>query len=400
MKPELTYAGCAFPANRQGISTVLAELERQRKDRWDLTLNSKNLEFKLLDNQLLLKITTMDRSELVPVTRTVYSQMAGYLGIRMSDRFYQWLCEHPQSYANTVNDYLHTKREQRMVRCLKNLDGQLYCRAFLSDKYYIIPNADFFYAVFDALKSSKAEIWNARLSEDRFFLYAVAPGISGEVRTDRAFDPGDGWQSRWVGSEGDVLHAALAASNSETGEGGCSIAQAILRRVCINYCVLQNVLSKTHIGKRQESDVILSEDTIRHRNAYFFGQISDAVDNTFNPVVFEKFMNTINEATQDTIEDAEAATNALQLVYNISEERKNKIRNLFLIEHDFSRYGLSNSITNYAYSQEPNPEIGYQFEELGSTVLQTPMSTIVKKALALKALKNVNVAEVEELLAV
>lgn len=396
------YAGCQFPSNRAEIPQIIEEIERQKAQRYDVVINSKRLEFKIVDKQLLLGINASGRRELVPVTKQVHRQMAQYMGIRMTDRFYKWLSvgtQNPgsnrveklvdpagnwETWCDLMNDFMHTEAENKLVRCVKNKDGQLYARALLSDRYEVIPNADFFYAIFDAMRAAKAEIWHARLSEDRFFLYAVAPGIAAQVNTERAFDPGDGWQSRWYGKEGDVVNAALCASNSETGEGGVGVSQAILRRVCINYCVWQDVIAKAHIGKRHEADRFLSDDTIKQRNAFFFGQIKDVVAGTFSPEEFQRIVDAMNGATKDTVEDAEEAADALQLVYDVSEERKNKIRNMFLREHDYSRFGLANAVTGCAHEIEADPQTAFQMEQLGTALLQTNMTKLLKAAEAKK----------------
>ena len=382
MDKATTHAGCSFPTNRQAIKDILEELDRQKKSSWDVVVGSDKLEFKMVENQFVLQVTASGKTELVPVTSTVHRQVANWMGWRMSDRYYKWAVAHSPQWCRAINDYIWAEPQQRLVRCMKSRDNTLYCRALLSDRYQIIPHSDYFFAVYEALKDAKAEIWHARLSDDHFFLYAVAPGITGQVSLDRTFDPGDGWISRWAGKEGDIFNAAISASNSETGEGGCVLSQAILRRVCMNYCVWHDLVNKTHVGKRLEADTLLSKETIEHRNAYFFGSITDNVAGAFNPDEFQRLVEQMNGATTDVIRDAEAAARALQAVYNISEERKDAIRDIFLRENDNSRYGLANAVTKFA-QVEPSPEVGYGLEQLGASLFATDMTSVYRKANAI-----------------
>jgi hypothetical protein len=349
---------------------------------------------------MLLKIDPKKTSPvMVPVSRRAWTQLAQWMGIRQSDRFYKWLSvghQNPgskkarngtdvarnwQTWTNLINDFLHTEADNRLVRCLADTEKQPYCRALLSDKYNVISNADFFFCIAESLQKVKAEVWHARLSEDKFYLYAVAPGITGQISTDREFDPGDGWKSRWYGKEGDVMNAALCAGNSETGEGGIFLSMAVLRRVCVNYCVYHDLISMTHVGKRYDpTDVMLTDETIRKRNDYFFSKVTDLTAGAFDPDQFQKMLEEMDGATKDAIEDPERAADVLQYCFDISEERKNAIRNLFIKEQDCSRYGLANAVTAYAHDNKLEADIGYQMERAATDIFKGRMSEFYDKS--------------------
>jgi hypothetical protein len=393
------HAGVSFPG-RQAVSTIMTELERQKKERKDFLINSKNLEFKLVDRQILLKIDPGKGSNLlVPVGRRGWTQLAQWMGLRQSDRLYKWLAfghQNPSSlkahqkvepdrnwgtWTDLINDYMHTEKEQRLVRCLADTNGQVYCRAMLSDKYNIISNADFFFCIIESLNAIGAEVWHARLSEDKFYLYAVAPGITGQISTDREFDPGDGWASRWYGKEGDVMNAALCAGNSETGEGGIFLSAAILRRVCVNYCVYHDLVSMTHVGKRYDpTDILLSDETIRKRNDFFFSKVTDLTRNSFDPDRFQKMLDDMNEATKDIVDDPERAADVLQYCFDISEDRKQRIRDMFVKEQDGSRYGLANAVTAFAHDSKLDADVGYALEKAATEIFKGNMSEFYDKA--------------------
>ena len=379
------FAGIQFPG-RRAVGEILKEVERQKVSRKDVLLTSDKLSLAVRDNQLLMKVPYRGSAVLAPMTKRVHVQLASWLGIRMTDRFYKWMMEHAESWAKTVNEFMGIDKTPKLVRMMDDANqGTTYVRALLSDKYRIISNADFFFAIAEAMRDSKVELWHARLSEDNFYVYGVAPGIAGQVSTDRAFDPGDGWKSRWYGKENDVFNAAMAAGNSETGEGGCWLAQAILRRVCENYCVWHDVVNKTHIGKRNRDDLLLSDETLAEMNRVFFLQLRDYTKSTFDPVQFQKFVDQLNSATKDVVEDPEVAAEALQFTYNLSEERKAAIRNLFIRSNDCSRYGLLNAVNEYAHDDKMSADEGFELERLSAALMETDMTAIYKKAEKVKA---------------
>jgi ribosome recycling factor len=391
-----TYAGITFPG-RPAVGEILKELERQKEKRKDIVIRSDKLEAKILDGQFLFAIQGPKEKYLVPMTRRVENQLASWMGLPMRSRYYQWLSlgahtpdakQTPQQTAShwafwrdNINDFLHTEKSHRLVRLMDTAKGETYWRALLSDAYKPLLNADFFYAVTGRLQEAGAEIWHARLSEDKFYGYAVAPGIAAQVSTDRSFDPGDGWTSRWYGKEGDTFNAALAFGNSETGEGGIFIKQAILRRVCVNYCVWHDVVNKAHIGKRRKDEAVLSDETMLKMNEVFLLQIRDYVKATFDPERFQLVLESINGSTKDVIEDADKATEAMALVFpGITEERRRQIRNLFIKEGDTSRYGLAQALTAVAHASDMEPDTGFAFEETAKELFETSMEKLEERA--------------------
>lgn len=402
-----SFAGCQFPG-RKGIAEIMNELERQKKARKDYVTSSKNLTMKIIDKQLLLE-TPIGNGErmLLPCTRGVFTQISQDMGIRQTDRYYKWLTVGAQdskgdksaditknwkTWVHIINDYWRTEAEGKQIRIMANDKNEPYCRAILSDKFRIIDNSDFFWAVADKCKEIGAEIWHARLSEDKFYGYAVTPGIAGQVTLDRTFDPGDGWRSRWHGEAGDVCNAAMSFSNSETGRGGVSIAKAILRRVCENYNVWHDVVAKTHIGKRIELDTVLSAETLRKQNEVFFLEIADHVQSVFDPVKFQEMIELMNGATQDAVEDVEVAVEALSICYELGEQRKNALREHFIMNSDRSRYGLANAVTQIAHTDTKlDADKGFELECLGTDILETTMASIYRRAKDKKAEKKEDV---------
>lgn len=396
---EHVYAGITFPG-RHEVKKIAVELQRQKQARKDAVIRSDRMEIRLLDNQMVLDVPYKSEKLLVPLTGNAWGHLLGWMGLEKRSGYYKWLMQgsrnpprsekmrektdvraHWENARVVFNDFLHTEKTHRLVRMMDTDNGETFCRAFLSDKYKVVSNSDFFEAIVDRLLDVGAEIWHARLSEDKFMVYAVSPGLAAQVNTERSFDPGDGWKSRWYGEKGDVYNAALSAWNSETGSGGYGIAQAILRRVCQNYCVWQDIIAKSHIGRRRGEEELLSDETIRKENEVFFLKIRDYVVNTFNADEFQKVVDAVEGATRDPVppEKAEELAEALQLTYELSEERSRRIKQLFYQTGDYSRHGLSNAVTLAAHDDNLNPDVGFDLERVGASVMQTSVLDILSK---------------------
>jgi len=408
-------AGIYYPG-RLAVKDIAAEIERQRKAKIDVLVDSRKLEFVADSGQFLLRVPVNGTPIRLPMTRMVHNQMAEWIGIRQGDRLYKWLFSgaqrpkadkedwdprpHWQTAANLYNDFLHTENKVRTVRIMQAPPAAdmmtkewaikppvMFVRALLSDKYMDLSNADMMYAIADACREMKAQLWHARLGEDSFHIYAVAPHIEGQIRLDRTFDPGDGWQSRWYGKAGDTVNAALAGSNSETGGGCCEMSMAILRRVCMNYSVHHQLISKSHVGAKLpfEGDAaVISEETVKLRNAYFFSQIKDHVRTVFDPDRFRAYIAKLNEATQDAVKEPEQVSSVLHFCYDISEERAAAIRDLFVSEKDMSRYGVMNAVTNFAQGVALPADVGFALERMSTDIAGTEFAELTRRASAVK----------------
>ena len=293
-----------------------------------------------------------------------------------------------------MNDHFTELKARKLVRMLKDHDDTWYVRAILSDRYRIIPNDQLFMVAAEKIKALTAEVWDARLSEDAFYLYCVAPGISAQVRTDRTFAGG----GRWIGDEGDAVNAAIMVRNSETGQGGCEVCPAIVRKLSGSYFVSQQALSVRHLGKKHVMDRLLSSETIRKGNSLLFDQVRDYIESTFDADKFQDFVDSLNDATQDELEDPAAAAEAVRLVYDLCEERKNAVIGWLMESGDKSRYGLAQAVAREAHDNNKlGADEALHMERASSDLIARQTSLKLAKAYKskaeLKALKAAAAAE-------
>jgi len=382
MVPTLEYPGVKYPG-RMAVSEIFEELQRQAKCYKDYVITNQSIKV-VIDQEFgfALHFNVAGRDFRLPISKRGYDQIIAWLGLRKDSKLYKrlrWGHDDERrrkqvddrfwpTYANLINDHFRILRGKKLIRTLQRPDGEWYVRAILSDKYRIIPNDQLFMAAATKIKEVEAEIWDARLSEDAFYLYAVAPGITAQVRTDRTF--GDG-KMRWAGDAGDVVNAAIMLRNSETGQGGCEVCPAIVVKVTGSYLVRQNALSIRHLGKAHDMDALLSAATIRKQSSIVFDQVRDYVESTFTEDTFQAFVDKLQDATQDELADPVAAAEAVRAVYELSEDRKNAIVNWLMATGDKSRYGLAQAVAREAHDNDKlSADEAVKLEQASSNIIE------------------------------
>lgn len=392
MSQQLQWVG-TFP--RESCAQLVAEIERQKVARRDYIYPASKLSVDNEGNLLMQEVDGFKVGDTVytewaqaesaatasgqklehvgkvapmQLSQTAHRQLCERLGVSHMGRYVAGLRAkgHGDLAATNFQTLLSRETKRFLVR---TLDGR--ARAILSDSYRILDNGDLFFCAAETLQQVNADIWNARLSEDRFQLLAVSPHIRGEVTTDRTFDPGDGWESRWAGGEGDVHNAALSISNSETGNGCLSVNPAIMRKVCANFNVWTNGVAEVHLGRQKgEEGLILGDDTRAAEAKTIWLKIRDVIKTTFNPEKFKEYIERLNRATTREIPagNVEKAVDNVVQEYEISNERRNSILANLLRTGDRTQYGLIQAVTSTAHDadRDGNPDTAYELEAIGA----------------------------------
>lgn len=404
--PVLEYPGVRYPG-RRAVSEIFSEIKRQAEAYRDYIVPASDIRMAVhpvRGVELVVDISKQERLSF-PMTRHVYIQLCNWIGLPVNSQLFKYLrygrgdyqySRHGDKYSDRFwqtwcdlsNAFFAQLKAKKLIRTLQDHEGTWYIRAFLSDQYLVIPNDQLFLAVAEELQSQKAEPWDARLSENSFYLYAVAPGISAQVRRDRPFESG----GRWIGEVDDTVNAALMLRNSETGEGGCEVCPAIVTSVSGSYFVRQNALSRRHIGQRHVMDGLLSAKMVQKRNSLFFDEVRDYVKAVFNEDEFQAFVNRINDATQDEVADPLTAARAVRAVYELSEAREASLVKWLMKSGDSSRYGLAKGLAAEAHDNGSlGPAEAVKLEQAGVDLIEN--QTMVKLARVLTVVSEQEAAK-------
>lgn len=319
------------------------------------------------------KIAVVEDSGAIPINRTTLTQIADKLGV--PTKYLSSLRERGQGSLadHNVTTLLQADDRNFLLRTLADQSGSRV-RAFLSDGYRVLDNADLFFCAAETFTEKQAEVWQARLwgDGDGFEVFGVASKIRGQVRLDRPFDPGDGWLSRWKGTEGDVQNAAVRISNSETGTGGLNVRFCIFTRICANFCIWGNTVSQVHLGRRREEEgLILSEDTQAMESELVWKKVRNAIRTAFDPVRFQAYIDRLDGLTQQVIPEPGVAVGNVVKAFGITEERKAAILAGILGTGDRSRYGLIQAVTGAAHlaDRQGGADEASHLEEVGSQLV-------------------------------
>jgi hypothetical protein len=149
------------------------------------------------------------------ISEVVHHQVASFLDIPMS--YYERMRQlTPDLLAQNANAWFQRSPGRRLVRTALDDDSRPQVRAFLSDRYRPLDNAQLLEAVLPQLSAQGTRIVSAELTEKKLYVKAVTERVTTEVRA------------------GDVVMAGVVISNSEIGFGALAIQPLVYTLKCEN----------------------------------------------------------------------------------------------------------------------------------------------------------------------
>lgn len=341
----------------KSLTELAQEIERQQAAKQDFVVNTKNVqmtssgELAFGDHEVGLKpLAHRQLAEAVGIPAKYYDRMQA---------------EAPQLLADNVNEWLHQKPVDRMIR---TLDGR--ARAFLSSAYRPLENSDLAEAVLPALLNSGAEIISCDITDTKLYIKAVDSRINADIPTKNRM--GDGSHVIF-----DTVSPAIVISNSEVGLGMLSIQTSIWTKACTNLAIFgERSIRKTHVGAKHEiADGLvhlLSDQTRRLTDAALWAQVRDVTAAAFNEDRFREIADTLQEATRDKIEgDIVKVVDLTSKRFGANEGERNSILKHLIEGGDLSRYGLSAAVTR-ASADFQDYDRATEFERVGGQIIELP----------------------------
>jgi hypothetical protein len=342
------------------IRELKDELERQKKERYDVVVPSKLLTA-LYDeniNEVLLDVPDLEGGDNKQYGITPYAHRQICIKTNIPAKYYDLMKEKkPELLVKNVNAWLPDK-EKRMVRIL---DGNV--RALLSSRYRIIDNYDIlnqalmeFFNISNE-KKTKIDIHNADLTDTHLYVKALSPDLIDEIHdTDNM-------------KRGDVVNGGIMISNSEVGAGGYKVTPFINIVKCSNGLIGEEVLKKIHVGRDLGiGEINWSDETLRLQDEALWAKMKDMIHATFNPEIFHKWVDRINKVASVEIEKPTLAVNNIVKSYNMPDKLQADIMDFFAKENP-TQWGLSNAVTSYAQTVgDYNKQI--EMEKIGTKILE------------------------------
>jgi hypothetical protein len=356
-----------FTFDRAKIGQIVGEIERQKKSKKDFVGDSRYLSVTPAEGQMSLRVdikkaSQIGEADLFNLTRTGRVQLANALRIPMT--LWERMEKDPKHQGRLGELATHFLREEPTDRLVRTLDGKM--RAFLSPRYRTLDNSDLFFVAAEEFQKAGAEIWDARLSEDGFRLYAVQPGISARVD--------DGAEGNKFDA-GDEHIAAVSIQNSETGRGKMKVRPCTLRKVCWNWNVWDESLSQIHLGREREEEGWISEDTQRLEDKVIWAKVKDIVSTAFDKKKFEEVIAKLRGAKADKDPDPVKTVDAAVEFTGLPQGSMDAIRAKYIGDKDFTRYGLVQAVTFQAHGNVSDEEKD-AFDDAGAKILATVLKDI------------------------
>lgn len=297
-----------------------------------------------------------------PLLETGHQQLGTLLAIPAA---YYERCRtsDPTLLASNVNHWLGQReiKERRMVR---TLNGNI--RAVLSDSYRRIDNHEVATVVLDILRRVPGlRIASCAITESRMYIKAVSTAVEAKVKGSK----------RGVG---DVVQAGVVCTNSEIGLGSLGVHGFAEFLWCTNGMVRsKDGLRITHLGRKVDASIegLLSDGTKRLEDEAVLSKVRDVINGAFNPTAFQRFMDSLGNATQEpiTAPDIPAVVEALgsSTTLALNQTERNSVLRHLIEGGDLSKYGLVNAVTRTGQDAD-SYDRATELEAAGFKLLEMP----------------------------
>jgi hypothetical protein len=289
------------------------------------------------------------------LTNYAHEQIATKTGIPI--RYYERMREDGklELLSQNVNTWL-PDREKRLVRVQ---DDKV--RAVLSDRYRIIDNYDVVFETLEQLKKIQEktglqiDVKECSLTDRHLYMKITSPGLSGKVL-------------HYKGRE-EPVEGGIIISNSEVGCGAFRVEPFVNVLICQNVLIGEHKLAKVHLGKERGIGLIdWSDETLEYQDMELWSSVRDLIIATFNPEIFSKWLDEINEVAGKELEKPLEAVDNVIKRYGLPQKMKDDLVSQFMKESP-TVWGLSMAVTRVAQRQE-NYETQVDMERIGAKIIE------------------------------
>lgn len=353
---------------KQGMKTIenlYGELMRQREARMDLIADTRSLSVSTENGSSTLSIFTDKDIYNFKVTDIAHRQIADRLGIPF--KYYERMMnEYPQLLDENINSWLKFKSEKRMLR---TLDGKL--RAFLSSRYRRLDNLELVDHILPVIAQMKnCSIASCDITETHLYLKVINKSMKAEI------------------VPGDIVQAGFVVSNSEIGLGALKVEPLVYRLVCKNGMISKDYAHKKYHTGRNVEDTdnayeLYSDETLQADDKAYFMKVQDIVSAAVDET---KFMLTVDKMRQaKNIKTGDNPVETVEVLgdkYLFNKNERASILRHFIIDRDFSQFGLVNAVTRTSQDVEDYNR-ATELERIGGTILEDSVKSKKKNIILL-----------------
>lgn len=349
---------------RGKLERIVAELERQRKERVDFVTDTRSIKIQADPAGKLLALAADSKAgEWIPSTGYgIKDQALAQFGDKVEPsiptKFIKELAsKRPARAAQLLNGLMQDGPARRFIR---TLDGKV--RAVLGDTFRVIDHVDMAFASLDAVRASGGEVIEASLSDSHMRLKFTTRSMF-ETMNVTTKEGGHSWYgaganpSRFEvidfnrggelpGGSGTV-HPLVTISNSETGHGGFNVSIGIFVGWCTNLAIIEKSVSQIHLGERMKVGVY-SDATLKQESKAIFMKARDAVRAAFNPTSFKKMVDIARRSDTLEIGSPTSAIENVSKLVTLSDEGRDALLNYFVKDYRLTNFGLAQAVARFA----------------------------------------------------
>lgn len=266
----------------------------------------------------------------------------------------------PDLLATNVNHWFQNTPEKRMLRTLQN--GSNVARAFLSDRYRPLDNADIAERILPEIIKMGMEVKSAAVTEQRLYIQAVSPKMMAEVPR-----------------VGDAVQFGMVISNSEVGCGSLNMRDLIYTLRCTNGLISENIVRQNHVGRKgkggfgelfdgEDAQEMYSDEARQADDKAFWLKVRDVMKARFTKERFDNLVGVLGKTTKVELEQPLETVEVLQPRFDWSEDEKESILNHLIKGGDMTQYGLLNAVTRAAQDLS-SYDRAIEFEKQGGEIM-------------------------------
>lgn len=368
------------------LTSLLEEVKRQTAAKRDFLADTGG-QIRLVpcdENErkvaLVLLRDGAEALERFEVTDHAHRQISGWLNVpwKYYDRL---LTDHPDLVLHQVNALFEREPGARLIRVLDNK-----CRAFLSNTYRTLDNDVMLTSTLPKLFDKDGnvpanKVLASHISDDdmRIRVVFTDDSLAQTIGTTRDGKP-------------DIVRPGFEMGNGETGRRKTWFDGFFHRGYCDNGCVWKSTDSnfdvsfeRRHVGGKLQNVgmEIFSDDTKRKEDAALLAGVGDIMRAMGSREFVNKLGDELRAAKGGTqIAKPMEAVKELAKEVNLRESELDRLLQNLYAEGDLSRYGAMNAVTAIANSNEVSEERSFELQEIGGQLLNMPVKTWERIALA------------------
>ena len=321
------------------LQELAIEIQRQRDTKEDYTGTTAKMTMTAAqeDGRMMLDLHTIGAFEILP---HAHRQIGAH--VQIPAKYYDRMQElAPDLLLANVNHWLSAQPSRRLVR---TLDGRM--RAFLSDHYRLMDNADLAQAILPALNEAGASVHSAHISDTKLYIKAVVDGQTVVIPPPAARSgPGYGREV--------PVQPGIVITNSEVGAGAVTIQPAVHELACLNMATwAADALRKTHLGRSLASgnddiDRYLSDRSRELADQALWSQVKDIADAALSGDMFEDLVTRMTVARANVFppDQTTAVIEKVTQSKGLTEDEKNSVLGHLIEGGELSQYAVQAAVT-------------------------------------------------------